>query len=557
MESPAIARAIVEELLASGVTDVVVCPGSRSAPLALTLADAERRGLVRLHVRIDERSGAYLALGLARISGRPAAVVTTSGTAAVNLHPAVVEAAYSGIPLIAITADRPRSVRASGANQTIDQRDLYGVDAITWIDLEGLSEPALRSAVASAVDLATGAHPGPVHLDVPLSEPLVEPSAHAIADVEPRPHRSRQQGEGPALASLLPPGSDPGRGVLVAGDFDDDPTRHAAAALATALGWPVISEPTGNLTDHANALRHGPLIAAAMPAPEVVVSIGRVGLHRSISSLLRGAGTHLAVDVPPYLGRVDPVLTAATVIQAVPVPDGEVEPDWLAAWRAADARAADLVDVAWPPDSDSVPGPVAAQLLSRAAGPEDLLVIGPSWPVRHVSMFAGPLRARCIGNRGTSGIDGVVSTAWGAALAHAELHPSGTTYALLGDLTALYDRNGLLAPESELRPRLVYVVLDNDGGGIFSTLEQGAPDFAADFERVFGTPHGGSLATLLDAQGVDIDVVDSASELASALAHSSDGVRVIIVRSPHRAVEAGLIRSVQADIDAAVGRDIT
>ncbi|MBM3687956.1 MAG: 2-succinyl-5-enolpyruvyl-6-hydroxy-3-cyclohexene-1-carboxylic-acid synthase, partial [Actinobacteria bacterium] len=148
VDSPAIARAVVEELLASGVHDVVVCPGSRSAPLALTLADAERRGLVRLHVRVDERSGAYLALGIARVSGRPVAVVTTSGTAAVNLHPAMVEAAYSGIPLVAVTADRPGAVRAAGANQTIDQRDLYGVDAITWIDVEGLGESALHSAVS-------------------------------------------------------------------------------------------------------------------------------------------------------------------------------------------------------------------------------------------------------------------------------------------------------------------------------------------------------------------------------------------------------------------------
>ena len=549
MSSPAIARAVVEELLARGVSDWVVCPGSRSAPLALALADAERRGLVRLHVRIDERSGAYLALGLARVSGRPVAVVTTSGTAAVNLHPAMVEAAYSGLPLIAVTADRPGAVRASGANQTIDQRDLYGVDAITWIDLEGLEEAALRSAVASAVDLATGAHPGPVHLDVPFGEPLVEPGAHAIAAVDVSRRAARATREGPPLSSFT---ETPGRGVLVVGDFDDAPTRDAAAALASALGWPVISEPTGNLTGHPHALRHGPLIAGAMPAPDVVVSIGRVGLHRSINALLRAAGTHLAVDVPPYLGRVDPVLSAATIVDAVPVPDGDADPAWLAAWQAADARAASVVESAWPTGADAVPGPVAARLVARAAGLDDLLVIGPSWPVRHVSMFSGPLRARCVGNRGTSGIDGVVSTAWGAALAHAERHPEATTYALIGDLTAIYDRNGLIVPATEDRPRLVYVVLDNDGGGIFSTLEQGAPDFAADFERVFGTPHGGSLEALLDAPGIEVEEVDSASALAASLERRSDAVRVIVVRSPSRPDEADLIASVQATVRAAL-----
>ena len=549
MSSPAIARAVVEELLARGVSDWVVCPGSRSAPLALALADAERRGLVRLHVRIDERSGAYLALGLARVSGRPVAVVTTSGTAAVNLHPAMVEAAYSGLPLIAVTADRPGAVRASGANQTIDQRDLYGVDAITWIDLEGLEEAALRSAVASAVDLATGAHPGPVHLDVPFGEPLVEPGAHAIAAVDVPRRAARVTREGLPLSSFT---ETPGRGVLVVGDFDDAPTRDAAAALASALGWPVISEPTGNLTGHPHALRHGPLIAGAMPAPDVVVSIGRVGLHRSINALLRAAGTHLAVDVPPYLGRVDPVLSAATIVDAVPVPDGDADPAWLAAWQAADARAASVVESAWPTGADAVPGPVAARLVARAAGLDDLLVIGPSWPVRHVSMFSGPLRARCVGNRGTSGIDGVVSTAWGAALAHAERHPEATTYALIGDLTAIYDRNGLIVPATEDRPRLVYVVLDNDGGGIFSTLEQGAPDFAADFERVFGTPHGGSLEALLDAPGIEVEEVDSASALAASLERRSDAVRVIVVRSPSRPDEADLIASVQATVRAAL-----
>ena len=551
MRSPAIARAVVEELIAGGVADVVVCPGSRSAPLALTLADAERRGLVRVHVRIDERSGAYLALGLARGSGRPAAVVTTSGTAAVNLHPAMVEAAYSGVPLIAVTADRPGSVRAAGANQTIDQRDLYGVDAITWIDLEGLQEPALRSAVTSAVDLATSAHPGPVHVNVPLGEPLVEPGAHAMADVEASERHPVAQRSGRPLSSLT---AAQARGVLVAGDFDDAQTRDAAATLATELGWPVLSEPTGNLTGHANAMRHGPLIAGAMPAPDVVVSIGRVGLHRSVQALLRAAGTHLAVDVPPYLGRVDPALTATAVLDAVPIAQGEADPGWLAAWQGADARAARVVDSAWPTSADAVAGPVAARLLAGAAGPEDLLVIGPSWPVRHVSMFAGPVRARCIANRGTSGIDGVVSMAWGAAVAHAERHPQATTYALLGDLTAVYDRNGLLVPGTETHPRLVYVVLDNDGGGIFSSLEQGAPDFAADFERVFGTPHGGSLGTLLAAPGIDVETLDSAAGFAAALDRPTSGVRVIVVRSPGRSAEAALLRSVQSAVEAAVAR---
>jgi 2-succinyl-5-enolpyruvyl-6-hydroxy-3-cyclohexene-1-carboxylate synthase len=551
--SARVALAVIEELMAGGVRDVVLAPGSRSAPLALALADAERRQLLRLHVRLDERSAAYLALGIARVSGVPVAVVTTSGTAAVNLHPAIVEASYSGVPLIAVTADRPGDLRASGANQTIDQRGLYGHDVVTWIDVEGLDEPHLRRLVSGSLDLAVGAQPGPVHINVPLSEPLVESGAHTIAEVEVRGREPRVARQALPLSSLT---DAPGRGVLVAGDFNDESIRDAAATLATALGWPVISEPTGNLTGHPHAVRHGPLIAGSMPTPDVVVSIGRVGLHRSLHGLMRGARTHLAVDVPPYLGRVDPLLTATTILDAVPVPDGDAAPGWLASWQAADARAADAVVSAWSSDLGGVSGPVAARLLADAAGPDDLLVLGPSWPVRHVSMFAGPLRARSIGNRGTSGIDGVVSSAWGAALAHAERHPEGTTYVLLGDLTAIYDRNGLLAPAAELRPRLVYVVLDNDGGGIFSALEQGAPEFAADFERVFGTPHGAEIEQLLTAPGVEVEQVDSAAGLASALELGLDAVRVIVVRSPSRAVEAELLRSLQASVDAAVGHDL-
>ncbi|MGI9116803.1 MAG: 2-succinyl-5-enolpyruvyl-6-hydroxy-3-cyclohexene-1-carboxylic-acid synthase [Gaiellales bacterium] len=550
---PRAALLLVEELLASGVTDVVVCPGSRSAPLALSLADAERRGLVRLHVRIDERSGGYLALGLARVSGRPVAVVTTSATAAVNLHPAIVEAAYSGIPLIAVTADRPGSVRGSGANQTIDQRGLFGIDVVTWADLEGLGEESLRAAVGGALELAVDARqPGPVHLNLPLSDPLVQAGEHAVGDIRVRPRPDAENPPRAALSSLAPQSA---RGVLVVGDADDEVVLRDAADLATRMGWPVISEPSGNLSTHAQALRHGPLVLAtdfaASHAPDVVVSVGRVGLHRSVAALLRSAAVHVAVDVPPGLGRVDPVRTATAIVDAVPTADiAPSDRAWLAEWQAADARAAEAV--ARELGEDTLTGLVAAILVAQYAGDDDLLVIGPSWPVRHVSSYAGSLRARCIGNRGTSGIDGVVSTAWGAALAHAELHPAGTTYALVGDLTALYDRNGLLAAPGEPRPRLVYVVADNDGGGIFSSLEQGAPEFAADFERVFGTPLGADLGALLAAPGVTVTTVTDRAGLKAELERTSEGVRIIVARCASRADEQRQARAIQQAVGQAL-----
>jgi 2-succinyl-5-enolpyruvyl-6-hydroxy-3-cyclohexene-1-carboxylate synthase len=549
--SPRVAVCVIEELIASGVRDIVLCPGSRSAPIALALADAERRGLVRLHVRIDERSGAYLALGLARGSGAPCAVVTTSGTAAVNLHPAIVEAAYSGVPLVAVTADRPGAVRGSGANQTIDQRDLYGADAVTWVDLEGLEEPALRDVVARTLDLAAGERGGPVHLNLPLSEPLVAPGDHAIGDVHVRERDAASARQRHALSDLLPAGVDLARGMIIVGDFDDPAVRDDAAALANTLGWPIVSEPSGNLSSHPRALQHGPMVLGCAAdldlLPDVVLTVGRVGLHRSVSAAMRAARAHVAVDVPPRLGRVDPLRTACAVVDTVPLADpSALDLAWTARWQAADAIAARVVTEGL--TTDQLTGPVVARVVASHAGAEDLLVVGASWPVRHVSSYAGPLRATCIGNRGTSGIDGVVSTAWGAALTRS----GGTTYALVGDLTAIYDRNGLLAPASEPRPRLDYVVIDNDGGGIFSSLEQGAPEFAADFERVFGTPHGADLSTLLAAPGVEVTTVDSAAGLRSALERPAEGVRVIIARCAARADEADLIRSVQLAVDAAL-----
>ena len=542
MDSPAIARALVEELLAAGVSDFVVCPGSRSAAIALTLADAERRGLIRLHVRIDERSGAYLALGLAKGSGRPVAVVTTSGTAAVNLHPAVVEAAYSGVPLIAVTADRPAEVRGSGANQTIDQRALYGDDVVTWVDLEGMSESALRASVASALDLAV-AQSGPVHLNVPLTEPLVAAGQHAISPVTARSTRSTTTGQAQSLADLLPAGVDVARGVLIAGDFDDEVVREGAGRLATAMGWPIISEPSGNLSAHPHSMRHGPLIMERF-TPDVIVTVGRVGLHRPETNALKSARAHIAVDVPPRLGRVDPARTAVAVVDTVPIGMGDADSSWLEQWRAADDSAASAVDGALA--DASLTGPVVSRIVAQRATADDALVIGASWPVRHISLYAGVLRARCIGNRGTSGIDGVVSTAWGIALTRR----TGTTYALVGDLTAIYDRNGLLAAPTEELPRLTYVVIDNDGGGIFSMLEQGAPDFAQDFERVFGTPHGADLAALLAAPRISVESVDSVAGLRSALDIERTGVHVIVARCASRAEEAAQVAALRSAASA-------
>ncbi len=537
--SPRRGAALVETLLTTGVRDVVAAPGSRSAPLLLAVADAERAGLMRLHVRVDERSAGYLALGLARVSGRPVAVITTSGTAAINLHPAVVEAAYLGVPLVAVTADRPASLRGSGANQTIEQVGLFGVDAPT-VDLTG--DQADEGQLLSQAVSAAVRESRPVHVNVAFSEPLVAAGEHAVraaATSSPEDIPVRERGPLRDLCLGIDSEVDLGHGIVIVGDGATTEVRSDVRDLAEVMGWPIVSEPSGNLSATPSSLAHGVLLLTDPDVrtalePTVVLTVGRIGLHRGELALLRGSAIHVAVDVPPFRGRVDPARTAAVMVDAVPLAiDGLRDPSWLAAWQAADRARADDIDTTM--DQVAFSGPVVARSVVAAATADDLLVVGASWPVRHVSEFAGAIAAECVSNRGTSGIDGVVSTAWGAAIAHGD-RSSGVTYALLGDLTALYDRNGLVVPAVERHPRLAYVVIDNNGGGIFSSLEQGAREFTQDFERVFGTPLDADLPALLQAPDVDLREVHDVAELRDSLANVT-GVVVIVARCVDRSQE--------------------
>lgn len=548
MSATAQARALVDGLIAAGVTDAVLAPGSRSAPLALALAAAEREGSLRLHVRIDERSAGYLALGLARGSGRAVPVVTTSGTAAVNLHPAVVEASYGGVPLVALTADRPPALRGVGANQTIDQVDLFG-SAPRWsvdvADPGGDHAGDLQGLVAHAVGVATDPlFPGPVHLNLPYAEPLVEPWPERPESLAGPPVLAPTTRADVAVARLEPliAGADARRGLIVVGDLGGmEYLVPDVVRLSDVTGWPIVPEPSAGLGAVPGVLDHGPLLLGdadflAQAHPDVVITVGRVGLHRTVSRLLSRVSCHIVVDPRPEGYRCDPTRTASHLLGAVPQGPVEVDPTWLDRWQRADAAIAERIDAAL---GDRLSGPLVARSVVAELTASDLLVVGPSFPVRHVSCYAAAIPGRCIANRGTSGIDGVVSTAWGAALAH-----GGFTLALLGDLTALYDRNGLLAPSGERRPDLVYVVADNDGGGIFSSLEQGAPEYAADFERVFGTPHGGRLTEVLAAPGVTVTEVATAAELDAevAAARAGGGVSIIVARCVDRATETALVR---------------
>lgn len=527
--STALARVLVDELLQGVVREAVLSPGSRNAPLAFALHAADAAGLLRLHVRIDERTAGFLALGLAKRSGLPVPVVTTSGTATANLHPAVVEAEYSGVPLVVLTADRPVELRGVGANQTIDQTRLYGVSTPHFTELSvdtHPDEPAQRRAVQDALAAATGpARPGPVHLNVALREPLT-PSPADTPTWTPLPAALRERSV-PGVGQRLAPGP---RTVVVAGDR----AGSGARALAEAAGWPLLAEPSSGARGGPNALTAYRLLLGLLGDDiERVVVLGRPTLSRPVARLLADDGVEV---VRPTAGEPAPTV------------DGPGDRDWLHRWLDADALADDAVTQVLTGEPPT--GLAVAQAVAAATPPDGLLVAGSSSAVRDLDL-AHPwdVPPAVLANRGASGIDGTVSTAIGAALAHQRGEPGTPAYALLGDLTFLHDSTGLVVGPGEPRPDLTLVVVNDDGGGLFTLLEQGAPEHAAVFERVFATPHGVDLQALCAASATPYARATDLDELRRALAEKPSGVRVVEVptdRSRTRDLHARLAAAVAA-----------
>lgn len=594
--STELARALLAQLVRDGLREIVLSPGSRSAPLAFAAARLAAAGSVRLHVRFDERSAAFLALGLAKVSGLPVAVICTSGTAVANLAPAVVEASYSGVPLVLVTADRPVEARGVGAPQTIDQVEFFGRNVRFFADLGAAlrvdpedpdaasrsARAAAGAAVAVALGARAGGRPGPVHLNVGFRLPLVPDPGDIAGPVSApdvfggfSPGRpagltgcSGREAAGPEAAARRDAaealGEVPARGVLVVGDLPAAELGgydRCLSELAEACGWPIIAEPTANLHWAPTALSHGVLLLGA-PAflaahqPDLVVTAGLFGLSRPTLELVRLAGRHVAVDLPAAGREVcDPVRTAGQVLEAIPSPPSEPHRDaaWLADWTAADATAAAVVDELQ--CGGRLSGAAVAIGAWRAAPDDGLLLVAASWPVRQVEAFAGCREGlRVVGNRGGNGIDGLVSTAFGAALAH-QARGGGPALALLGDLAFLHDHNGLLVGAAEPQPDLVIVVSDNDGGGIFHQLEQGRPEYAASFERLFGTPLGRDLVSISAAAGVPACRVSDEEDLAAALreALAAGGVRVVVADVGDRAAEAALLEQVRAEVSRRLG----
>jgi len=548
-------RAFFAQLAASGVRHVAVSPGSRSTPLTLA---ADRTDGLDITIHLDERSGGFFALGLARATRRPVALVCTSGTAAANYLPAVVEAFHSGVPLIVCTADRPPELQHRGAPQTIDQVELYGTH-VRWFhqaSVAGTEPPSEAVAVAAAaVEVATGPTPGPVHVNWPLREPLEPP------DDDPPPPILLNPSSPPAAA--VDPGPLAPRTLLVAGPVDLDATSvDAVTALSRTAGWPVVADP-------ASGLRRGshtpdtPVIAtgehlfrtawADGHVPDVVVQLGAMPTSKAYRQWLERTAPPRVVTVDHVGRHPDPALIvtdridaeagawAAAAAARTPVPDVTWVSTWLDADRTAAATVAATV-AAQPFDEPAVVG-ILVDRLPRGAN----LVVTNSMPIRDLDAFlpAGRRPLSVWANRGANGIDGQVSTALGIAAGRDE-----PTVLLTGDLALLHDLPGLTAAD-RLGCDLTVVVVDNDGGGIFSFLPI-ADSPGVDHRRLFHTPHGLRMADIAAAAGATYQQVRDPGALDTALAMSVGHPGLHVVHVPvdaatnvaiHRAATAAVIEA--------------
>lgn len=573
-------RAFIEQLRRAGVRHVVVAPGSRSTPL--TLAVTRQDGLTPwLH--LDERSAGYFALGLARETGRPVAVICSSGTAAANLLPAVIEASLSRVPLLLLTADRPPELREVGANQVIDQVRLFGThtrwfNELPIADGSAALERYARAVAARAVASATTPEPGPVHINFPFREPLADP---AYAGAAPAIVGDTEVLSGaPTLdvATIARLAVELGgrRGLLVCGPESLGLPADGIAALAHALGWPVLADPLSGLRawphedatvlDSYDLLVREPLFQQRA-APDVVIRFGAAPTSKPLNMWLAsvpglqqyvvdGAGGWRDPDaLPGVMVHADPARFTADLVNAQPQP---APSGWLSTWananavtRAAIRAAVDALDA---PFEGRVPMAIAEALPAHAT-----FVIGNSMPIRDVDTFFPRVLTpvRMVGTRGASGIDGVISTAAGAAAARQSGEAASSVVLLIGDVSFFHDLNGLW-PVGRYGLDLTIVLVHNDGGGIFHFLPQAeaAPD---QFEAWFGTPHGLDFTGAIAMHGGTIEHIDdlAAAPARIAAAMQAGGLRVLQISTErysnlrmHREVAAQVLATIRTAVAA-------
>jgi 2-succinyl-5-enolpyruvyl-6-hydroxy-3-cyclohexene-1-carboxylate synthase len=557
--SLACATTLIDELVEHGMRHACVSPGSRSTPLALAL---ERHPSITVHVHLDERSSAFFALGLAKALRRPVAVACTSGTAAAELFPALVEASQSRVPLYLLTADRPPRLRGTGANQTIDQVRLFGAYARAYLAPPTPTSPddALewRRIGREAVAACGGPQPGPVQINCSFEEPLVptgdvvevparDPGRISRPDRNPEPLAADVEHAAKELSGA--------RGLVVAGsNWWTAPDQ--VALLAERLGWPLLAEPTSGLRRLNGALAAGqPLIASTgfmeRHRPEVVLQVGATPTTRATQRLVSAAERLLVVDLfhmdpdperrATWRLRADPDRLAVGLVRRVE----SVPTSWSADWSAGDERARRAMDDVL----DATDDPTELRLardLAAAIPVGGTLFVGNSMPIRDLDVAMAPREGlQVLANRGASGIDGLVSTALGIASASI-----GPTFALIGDLSLLYDVGALIWNGARLPSDLVIVVANNRGGAIFGSLGQRE---LPERDRLFVTPQDVDLGAVCAAAGAGHQRVERMSAFDEALrdAHEAGGIRVIEVVVP-----AELSRrqrtEVQATVDAAI-----
>ena len=545
--------ALVDELIRGGMRHACVSPGSRSTPIALALA---RRNDVEVHVHLDERASAFFALGIAKASGSPVAVACTSGTAAANFYPAVVEASQARVPLIVLTADRPPRLRGTGANQTIDQVDLYGkfvrlfVDAPVPVEEDDRAE--WRGIGLQALSAALDGRRGPVHLNLPFEEPLTPDegsTSAASVGVIPRTARAEQIRRPDLNRADREFATE--RGLIVIGSMPEPPTN--VLALGHRLGWPILAEPISGarvpgVLSAGQALLSSTAFIRDM-SPDVVLQVGATPTTRATQRLAVSVGQLVVVDDhhpdPDPEGRswrlqVDPEVFAGALLERFVARPANA---WTDRWLEADAAVRGTIDALYDSWDEPFEGRVARDLASGVPSGATL-VVGSSMPIRDLDYSMAPRDGlHVMANRGASGIDGFVSTVLGVAASGAP------TYALCGDLTLLHDAGSLLW-SARRSLNAVFVVPNNGGGVIFDFLPQRT---LPEHETLFITPHGVDLGALCAAAGAGHTRIERATDLIPAVeaAVASGGVHIVEVPSD-RARNVARHAEVQAAVDAAL-----
>jgi len=514
--STSLARVVVRQIIEAGITDVVISPGSRNAPLSLAFFEASQEGLIKIHVRIDERTAAFFALGIIKSTGRPVPVVCTSGTAVANYHPAVLEASHTNAPLMVLTADRPAMLRKTGANQTTEQARIFGKAVRYFADIDGPVYP-MELPLDS---LRTG----PIHLNLQFDEPLLSDDSSdwlSQINVAPKEFVARTK---PGTLRLVG-----ARGVVVVGHDRGGLTVDEITQFTKVLGWPVIAEDPLSFPEaiaHASIFLASPEIRSTL-IPQSVLVIGRTTLSRSINAFIKSSPITYVVD--QRLATVDSDRQADRKFTELPDLQGVIQSDeWIAKWNKVSERAQKLIGLL-----DGWNEAVIARTIAATIPHDTALFVSSSRPIRDLEGFAHPRGGvHTYANRGLAGIDGNISTALGVAYGHK------ATIAVLGDLSFLHDLTGLVNKEA-INCR--FIVINNDGGGIFSTLPQRG---VTGFETVFGTPHGLNPAVLAQAMGVDAKQISSLKELEAEIKAPISGVSVVVCDVPDRESNADNLKKI-------------